>query len=314
MTNVAGVDLGGTKILCGVVDDDGGVVAKARVGTPKDATADQMCDAIAEAVRSAGEEASFDRVGVGVAAYVDQTRSRAMFAPHLPFRDYPLREELEKRLDLPVVIENDANAAIWAEVRFGSARDAAEVIGLTIGTGIGGAIVLHGDLYRGAGGMAAEFGHLRVEPDGRPCMCGKHGCWEQYASGGALTRAGAARVREHAAEAGMLHDLAEGDPERVTGPMVSEAARAGDAVGLAIFAELGQWLGAGLASVTALLDPQVVVIGGGLAQESELFLPAARESFAANLPGREHRTLPELRPASLLQDAGFLGAADLARH
>ena len=271
-----------------------------------------MTEAIASAVREVGEAADLSGVGVGVAAYVNADRSRAMFAPHLPFRNFPLDEALQALLDLEVVIENDANAAIWAESRFGAAVGVEELIGVTIGTGIGGAVIIDGHIQRGANGMGGEFGHIRVEPNGHPCKCGLRGCLEQYASGTALTRYGRELVAESGRDAGMLYDLAEGKPEAVTGPMVSEAARAGDPRSLEMFSTMARWLGAGLASLTAALDPGLIVIGGGLVEESDLYLDQLRSAFVEFVPGRGYRHLPEIVPAKLGQDAGFLGAADLA--
>ena len=272
-----------------------------------------MCRAIADTVGKVSDGLDVLGVGVGVAAYVDAERSTAMFAPHLPFRRFPVRGRLEELTGLRVVIENDANAAIWAECLYGVAQGGSNVIGVTLGTGLGGAVVIEGRLVRGAHGMAGEFGHIRVVPDGRPCRCGLRGCLEEYASGGALTTYGRELVASLGAAAGMLHDLAEGDPGRVTGPMVSEAARAGDHQALEIFATLGQWLGAGLATLSAALDPALIVVGGGLVEVSDLYLDAARSAYAEKLTGGEYRNLPELVPARLGQDAGFLGAADLAR-
>jgi len=312
VSTYAGVDVGGTKILAGAVDGDGAVRARARVATPQDSTPEEMTDAIAEAVRQVAESVELEGVGVGVAAYVNADRSRAMFAPHLPFRDYPLDEALQDRLNLPVVIENDANAAIWAESRFGVAAGVAELIGVTLGTGVGGAVIIAGHIQRGANGMGGEFGHIRVVPDGHPCKCGQRGCLEQYASGTALTRYGRELVAEKGEGAGMLHHLCEGKADKVTGPMVSEAALAGDAQARAIFGTLADWLGAGLGSLTAALDPSLIVVGGGLVEVSELYLDRLREAFAASLTGKDYRQVPDIVPAKLGQDAGFLGAADLA--
>jgi glucokinase len=309
---IAGVDIGGTKILAGAVGPDGDVHARARVATPKGSNPEQMCEAIASAVEQVGRGLELSGVGVGVAAYVNEDRSVAMFAPHLPFRRYPLRKELERLTGLPVLIENDANAAIWAESRYGVARGVPRVIGVTLGTGVGGAAIFDGHLYRGANGMAGEFGHLRVVPEGQLCNCGKQGCLEQYASGTALSRYGRELVAGKGTAAGMLYDLAEGDPERVTGPMVSEAARAGDKRALKVFRKMAGWLGAGLSSLSAALDPDLIVIGGGLVDAADLYLDRTREVFAETLTGRDYRRLPEIRAASLGAEAGFLGAADLA--
>lgn len=312
MSIYAGVDIGGTKILCGAVGPQGEVLARARVATPRGSTAEELCEAIVSAVKQVGDGITLAGVGIGVAAYVNAQRSHAMFAPHLPFRNFPLEDVLEEVLDLPVAIENDANSAIWAESRFGVAKGAHEVVGVTLGTGIGGAVIIGGHLQRGANGMGGEFGHVRVVPDGLLCRCGMRGCLEQYASGTALTRFARALVSTRGSAAGMLHDLAEGDPDFLTGPMVSEAARAGDPAALEVFRTLGTWLGAGLSSISAAVDPALIVVGGGLVEVSDLYLETVREVFAETLTGTGYRTLPDILPARLGQDAGFLGAADLA--
>ncbi len=276
------------------------------------ATPEGLCEAIAAAVTRVADGVNLVGVGVGVAAYVNADRSKAMFAPHLPFRDFRLAALLHERIGLPVVIENDANAATWAELRFGVARGAKEVVGVTLGTGVGGALIVGGHLHRGANGMGGEFGHIRVVPDGRRCNCGLRGCFEQYASGTALARYGREAVATKGRAAGMLFDLAEGDADRVTGPMVSEAALTGDPGALAVFTTLGVWLGSGLSTLASALDPELIVVGGGLVEVSDLYLGTAREVFAATLTGARYRRLPEILPAKLGADAGFLGAADLA--
>ncbi|HSV38426.1 MAG TPA: ROK family protein, partial [Nocardioidaceae bacterium] len=205
-----------------------------------------------------------------------------------------------------------ANAAIWAEARFGAARGAHDVIGVTIGTGVGGAVIIGDHLQRGANGFGGEFGHLRVEPDGHPCPCGQRGCLEQYASGSALTRFARELVAERGSQAGMLYALAEGDPDRVTGPMVTEAARAGDEQAKGVFTQLATWLGRGLSTLSSALDPGVIVVGGGLVDASDLFLDTVREVYAATLTAADYRNVAKILPAELGQDAGFLGAADLA--
>jgi glucokinase len=309
---MAGVDVGGTKILGGAVDEAGVVLRRVRVDTPAgEATAEDVREAIAAVVRDLAAGHPIERVGVGTAGFVNAARSMVMFAPHLPWRREPLKDELEKLLDLPVVIENDANAAIWAEARFGAAKGAADIIGVTLGTGLGGAVILGGHLVRGANGMAAEFGHVCAVPNGDLCHCGLRGCLELYTSGSALTRWGRQLVDKEGG-GGLLHEMAEGDPVRVTGPMVTKAARAGDDRARGLFRDLGGWLGLGLANLAASLDPDFVVVGGGLVEVADLFMDRARESFEENLTAGDYREMPTICPAALGQDAGFLGAADLA--
>jgi glucokinase len=243
----------------------------------------------------------------------DRGGSYVRFAPHLSWRDEPLRDAMRDRLGVPVTVDNDANAALWAEVRFGAARGETDVLCVNLGTGIGGALLVAGRLHRGAFGMAGEFGHMQVVPGGRACECGRTGCWEQYASGNVIARA--ARVMAKAGEAGSaLLTRAGGDATRVTGLVVTEAAMAGDPTARRLLGEVGEWLGVGLANLVAAFDPALVIVGGGLSEAGELLLTPAREAFAQTLPGRDYRPLPRIVAASLGNNAGLVGAADLARR
>lgn len=314
MAAVVGVDIGGTKVLAGTVSLLGDVASRASARTPpRDSDPEHIVEVIVDTVRKAAGRRRIDRVGLGVAAWVSADGAVAKFAPHLPLRDHPLQRTLAQRLGVPVHVENDANAAIWAETRFGASQRHKDVLGVFLGTGIGGGMVIGGRLYRGANGMAGEPGHMCVVPGGLPCACGQRGCFEMYASGNALGRYGREVVEAQGRYAGLLHELSGGDPARVTGRLVSQAARAGDSVALDVFGTLGTALGEGLAGLCALLDPEVVVVGGGLVEVVDLFLPRAQEVFAQRLPGAGHRTLPEIVPARLGHEAGLQGAADLAR-
>lgn len=235
-----------------------------------------------------------------------------MFAPHLPWRGQQVRARLAERWQVPVLLDNDANCAARAEAAYGAAVGARDALVVTLGTGIGGAVVLDGELHRGRNGMAGEFGHMQVVPDGRDCECGRRGCWEQYSSGNALVRHARAALAEPGA-AGPLLDLAEGDPALVDGPMVTEAARAGDAVALAAFASVGGWLGTGLANLVAALDPEVVVVGGGVSAADDLLLEPARRALTSSLVGAEDRVVPPVLRAAHGPEAGAVGAASMVR-
>ncbi|MGB2970247.1 MAG: ROK family protein, partial [Candidatus Nanopelagicales bacterium] len=215
---------------------------------------------------------------------------------------------------LPVVVENDANAAAWGEFKFGGTALGSEVVCVTVGTGIGGGLILGGQLYRGAHGIAAELGHLGVEPGGRLCGCGNRGCWEQYASGNALVRDARLLAAERRLEAEVLLDLGDGTPEGVEGQHITLAARKGDPVALAAFDSLARWLGTGLADLAAILDPGCFVIGGGVSEAGDLLLGATRRAFIASVSGRDNRPMPEIVLATLVNEAGLVGAADLARY
>ena len=229
-----------------------------------------------------------------------------MFAPHLPWQGEPLKDLLEERLGCPVGLDNDANCAARAEARYGAARGAASALMVTMGTGIGGAVLLEGRVVRGANGMAGEFGHMQVVPDGQPCECGRRGCWEQYSSGNALVRNARALMSE---QPSVLGDMTEGNLDRVTGPMVTSAAEEGDLVAHRAFALVGDWLGVGVANLVAALDPEVVVIGGGVSAAGDRLLDPARDALSRALVGVGHRTVPDLLAAELGPQAGMIGAA-----
>jgi glucokinase len=313
MALTAGIDVGGTKIAGGVVDDDGRVLTTARRESPATDT-EAIQREIEDLVAELRTEHPITAVGVGAAGFVDVRRSEVMFAPNLAWRDEPMRADLEKRIGMPVVIENDANAAAWGEFTFGAGEDVQDFVLVTVGTGVGGGMVFNGELHRGAFGVAAEIGHMRVVPGGRLCGCGNRGCWEQYASGSALVR----DTREQAAEGSLiarsLLDRAGGRVEDITGPLITEAARDGDAFAREQLITLGRWLGEGIASLAAVLDPAVVVIGGGVSEAGELLLEPTRSHFRANLTGRSYRPELEVRAALLGNKAGMIGAADLARR
>jgi glucokinase len=312
MALTIGVDIGGTKVAAGVVDGDGKIVASTRRDTPAD---DPMrtADVIADAVRQLAAGHDVVAIGLGAAGFVDAARSSVMFAPNLAWRDEPLREAMEQRLGLPTVVENDANAAAWAEARFGAGRGEDYVVVLTVGTGIGGGIVIDGKLLRGRFGVAAEIGHLNIVPDGRRCGCGLQGCWEQYASGRALVQEAHEQATASPAMASTLLEMSGGQVDAITGPIVTEAAHAGDVAALECFDEIGRWLGRGMAQLAAILDPGVFVIGGGVSAAGELIREPALRAYRKHLTARGHRPTADVRIAQLGPEAGIVGAADLAR-
>lgn len=312
MTATIGLDIGGTKISAAVVSDDGVVLASVRAQTPA-TEPDAIVTTCADLVRRLTAEHEVEAVGVAAAAFVDAARATVRFAPNIAWRDAPLRALLEDQLRLPVVIENDANAAAWGEFLYGPARDVDHMVLITIGTGVGGGIVLDGQLMRGAFGIAGELGHLRVIPGGVLCGCGNRGCWEQYASGNALVREARSMIL---AQSPVTQDLAarvEAEPGGLTGPLITEAAKAGDPTARELLAEVGHWLGVGLANIAAALDPGAFVIGGGVSAAGDLLIAPARETFQRKLAGRGYRPEATVAAAALGNDAGLIGAADLAR-
>ena len=318
MALTVGVDVGGTKIASGVVDDQGTVLEQEQVPTPDARGADAaeaIAAAIAELVTRHRRRHEVQAVGVGAAGFVDSRRATVLFAPNIAWRNEPLRDRVMEQIDLPVVIENDANAAAWAEFRFGAGEDVDDLILLTVGTGIGGGIVLNGTLHRGAFGVAAEVGHMRVVPQGgERCGCGNRGCWEQYASGRALVREARDMVQSGSPLAGALKEACGGDVSALQGPMITELARDGDPASKELVSDVGRWLGAGLASLADILDPAVAVIGGGVSAAGDLLLGPLRETFGRELSGRGHRPILQIRLAEMGNTAGIVGAGDLARQ
>ena len=298
MTGVVGVDVGGSKILAGVVDVSGAVLALSGAETPGRRNLPRVVeDAIVDSVKKLATERDVQAVGVGAAGFVGLDGT-VRFAPHVSWRDEPLQQRLADRIGLPVVVDNDANVTALAEVAFGAAHGADEALVVTLGTGIGGAVVMNGRVRRGATGLAGEFGHMQIVPDGFSCPCGLSGCWEQYCSGTALRRLA----------------QAYGAPTGVDGPAVTAAAEMGVAWAVRAFDEVGRWLGVGVAGLCAALDPEVVVIGGGLSAAGELLLAPARKALETKLPGRGYRPMPRLVAAELGPRAGMIGAAELARR
>ncbi|PKH44432.1 glucokinase [Nocardioides alpinus] len=304
---VVGVDIGGTKVLAGVVDEAGQVSSTALRTTPgRRVVTAQVEDALVEAILESAAGQALSGVGVAAAGFVDSRGERVMFAPHLPWQGEPLRDLLQERLGCPVALDNDANCAARAEAHHGAARGTISALMITMGTGIGGAVLLEGHVLRGANGMAGEFGHMQVVPDGQSCECGRRGCWEQYSSGNALVRNARTLMGE---QPSVLEEMTGGHPDRVTGPMVTAAAEQGDLVARRAFASVGDWLGVGTANLVAALDPEVVVIGGGVSAAGDRLLEPARAALQRTLVGAAHRVVPDLVAAQLGPQAGMIGAA-----
>ncbi|WP_256839999.1 ROK family glucokinase [Ornithinimicrobium faecis] len=311
-----GVDVGGTKVVAGLVDESGSVVAQTRRDTPGRTTQpsvveEVIVDAVAEMLTAATGPVL--GVGLGAAGFVSADRRTVVFAPHLAWRDEPIRDRLAQRLGLPVVLDNDAKAAAWAEFRFGAGRDESRLLLVTLGTGIGGALVIDGRVERGRHGLAGEFGHMQVVPEGERCECGNRGCWEQYSSGRAMQREAREMLEQDSPYAAGLAAYCDGDPARVEGHHVTQAARAGDVAALELMGDVGRWLGVGLANLAAALDPGRIVVGGGVSEAGDLLLEPAREMFGRRLTGRGHRPVAPILAAELGPLAGMIGAADLVR-
>jgi glucokinase len=314
MSLTIGIDVGGTKVLGGVVDESGNILEKARRDTPRQGGS-ELTKTIAEVALELMRNHKIKAVGVSAAGFVSSDRKTMLATPNIAgWNGVNLDAELTELIGTDVVIENDGNAAAWGEAVFGAGRGEAHMLLLTIGTGIGAGIVVNGQLHRGAFGVAAEIGHMRVVPEGHLCGCGARGCFEQYASGSGLMR----HVREAIAAtpdiARNLLALGDGTIEGLKGHHVTEAARAGDVVALAAFNTTAQWLGAGIASLSAILDPAIVVIGGGVVDAGEILLEPTRANMERKMPFSGKHPSPKLVAATLGNDAGLVGVADLARH
>ena len=305
-----GIDIGGTKIAGAVVTESGEIIAEDRLPTPS-GDSEAIVDAVVSMVERLAIGHDIAAAGVAAPGFIDTTQSIVYYTPNISWRHEPLRERLLARLDLAITIDNDANAAGWAEYRFGAGQHVSDMTMLTIGTGVGGAIVSRGQLFRGGFGAGAELGHMRVVPDGLACGCGARGCIEQYGSGRALLR----MANEIADVGGIGLGLAAVRAQKgaLTGHDVAELIVAGDSGALQALRELGGWIGQACASLSAVLDPQLFVIGGGVAVAGDLLLDPIREAYVANLPARGYHPEPEFTIAQLVNDAGVVGAADLAR-
>ncbi|GAA1191969.1 glucokinase [Kitasatospora gansuensis] len=312
MALTIGVDVGGTKIAAGVVDENGEILARTRVPTPADPQ--WAVDAIAQAVRELKEQhPEVAAVGVGAPGFVDRDRSTVIFAPNIAWENEPLKARIEELTGLTTVVENDANCAAWAEFRFGAAAAHEDAVLITVGTGIGGGIVLDGRLHRGRFGVAGEIGHLNMVPDGLLCGCGGKGCWEQYGSGRALRRYGREKAAADPIAGKRMLELNDGLADTIRGIHITEAAAEGDPLALECYAELADWLGRGMADLAALFDPAVFVLGGGVSDSGDLLLDPVAAAFETYITGGAHRPRAEVVLATMGSAAGIAGAADLAR-
>jgi glucokinase len=300
--------VGGTKIAAGLVTPAGEILKEARYPTP--ASGDRLVESIARAVLEVKDGFEVGGACLAVAGLILTQENRVVFSPNLhAVEGIPLKEELEPRIGLPLTVENDANAAAWGEFRFGAGSEVDHLVFLTLGTGVGGCVISHGVLLRGAQGSGGELGHVTIQANGPRCACGNRGCLEALASGTAISR----RARELAVE---KPDSALGRfaaERKVLGEDVTRLAREGDALALSVLEEAGRWLGIGLAGFVNIFNPEVVAVGGGVMAAGALILEAAREEvhLRARPPSRD---LAEIKEATLGPKSGLLGAAALARN
>ncbi len=308
-----GIDIGGTKIAGALVSPSGEIVRELRVPTPA-TDPDAIADAVVGLIQELSDGVEVGAAGVAAAGFVDAARANIVYAPNLSWRNEPFKAKLESKLDIPVFIDNDANAAGWAEYRFGAGRSYRHMVMLTIGTGVGGAIITDGRLLRGGFGVAAELGHIRHIPNGRLCGCGRHGCIEQYGSGTALLRSAIELATSESDKGARLSELMHENQGELTGAQVYQAIQEGDPGALELLRDLGIALGKTIATIAAVLDPEIVVIGGGVSAAGDLLLGPMREAYLGSLSARGFRPELKIETAQFVNDAGVVGAADLARQ
>jgi glucokinase len=313
MTNTIGIDVGGTKVLGGVVTESGEILATTRRETPREGGR-ALTQVIAEVAIELMELYPVASIGVSAAGFISSDRETVLATPNIAaWNGVNLDKELTLAIGKPIVLENDANAAAWGEFKFGAGRGRNDLMMLTLGTGVGGGLILDGRLFRGAFGIGAELGHLRLVPDGFLCGCGIRGCLEQYANGGALLRNAREAISASPELARNLLARGDGTIEGLQGAHITAAARDGDAVALAAFNTLAQYLGAGIASLCAVIDPSCVVLGGGIIEAGEIFLAPTREAAIRLIPFSGKHPYPEIVNAELGNSAGLVGVADLSR-
>lgn len=306
-----GIDVGGTKIAGAIVNTKGQVLSSLRIETPQ-GTANDVVATLKQIINNlfelAPETSEVIGIGLAVAGTINWKEGMVVQSPNLPFSNFKLREIIDLELGLTTFMDNDANLAILAEKYYGVAQPAQDFIGLTLGTGIGSGIVCNGCLYRGATGAAAEIGHMVIEATGPQDRCGSYGCLEVMASGRTLVRLAKEAVERN--KESLILKLAQGDPQNITGPMITEAAHRGDKLALDVFNEIGFWLGIGINNILNIFNPELVVIGGGMAEAGELILAPARRVVAERTL-HPNKDVAKIVQAGLGNQAGVMGAAAL---
>jgi glucokinase len=309
-----GVDIGGTKVLGGVVDLSGKILRTFRADTPREG-GDALNQVIADVVAELQTTHKTESIGISAAGLVSSDRQTMLGAPNIKDWDgVNIAKALHKISGINSIVENDANSAAWAERVYGAGKGQENVIMITVGTGLGGAAIVDGKPLRGANGTGAEFGHMRVAPGGELCGCGIRGCFEQYASGTALMRQTKAAIAKDPDSAKNLLARGDGTITGLLGNHITDAARAGDKLAIGVLENLGDWLGQGIATLAMLFDPAIVVIGGGVIDAGELLLEPARRAMMREMPFVGKHPVPEIVAAKLGNDAGLVGAADLSRN
>lgn len=313
MANTIGIDVGGTKVLGGVVSETGEILTTARRDTPREGGR-ALTQTIADVALDLIREYPVDSIGVSAAGFISSDRQTILATPNIAgWNGVNLDLELTQIIGKRIVLENDANAAAWGEFKFGAGRGRTDLMLLTLGTGVGGGLILDGKLFRGAFGIGAELGHIRLVPEGHLCGCGIRGCLEQYASGSALMRHAREAISASPDLARNLLARGDGTLEGLKGHHITAAAREEDPVALAAFNTMANYLGAGIASLCAVIDPSCIVLGGGVIEAGEIFLGPTREAALRLIPFTGKHPYPDIVPAELGNNAGLVGVADLSR-
>lgn len=306
---VIAADIGGTKLLLSVVKDSGAIVGRVKKSTPK--TADELVNALVELITEAisRSDEKVKGIGIALAGLVEYKTGLVISSPNLPLSGLNLRELMRDKINLPIFIDNDANLAALGENILGSGRNWDDFVALTLGTGIGGGIIIGGEIYRGYLGTAAEIGHMVIAAGGEVCNCGRQGCFEAMASGTAVSRMALA-AKAGNPDSKLSHEI-DSHKDKAPSVIVGELARQDDKDAQAIFKEMGWYLGIGLGNLVNIFSPQGIILGGGLSQIADLFLPAARESLlATSIDPRAGRV--EVKVSTMGYDAGLIGAAAMA--
>lgn len=312
-SNAIGIDVGGTKVLGGVVSPTGEILATARRDTPREG-GKALTQTIADVATELSSKYPVDSIGVSAAGFISSDRQTILATPNIAgWNGVNLVNELSQIIGKRIVLENDANAAAWGEFKFGAGRGRSDLMMLTLGTGVGGGLILEGSVFRGAFGIGAELGHIRLVPDGHLCGCGVRGCLEQYASGSALMRHAREAINASPDLARNLLARGDGTLDGLKGHHITEAARDEDPVALAAFNTMASYLGAGIATLCTVIDPSCIVLGGGVIDAGEIFLAPTRKAALSLIPFSGKHPYPEIVPAELGNNAGLVGVADLSR-
>ena len=305
-----GIDIGGTKISAGVVDSSGNLIDSSRISTPTEG-GKELILAVINLIKELKEKHEIKGIGISIAALISSDYGTIVGAPNIAnLSKLNFVNEIKAEFKLPIVVENDANSAMWAEFKFGNAKGLNPVMFFIIGTGVGGGLVIDGKLFKGANGIGAEFGHMCVVPDGLLCGCGSKGCIEQYASGGALIRYANEALLANPDKSEEVLSFGEG---KLSGAALTKAAKAGNELALAAFSKQADWLGLACASYSLIIDPQAIIIGGGVVDAGELFLAPVRAAMRKYMPFAESHVPPKIIAAKFGNDAGLIGAAELVR-